>query len=113
MLAGFPVRSKRMRLFKRACRTSRKGVEPSSLGGAQRAGNALSVGSGRVSLHHNCILGEPRSAEVTWLVACARGLRRWRSEEKSRNFLNRALRALTKDPFNCARRRLLSSAQLH
>ena len=62
-----------------------------------RAGNALSVGSGGVSLHHNCIRGERRSAEVTRLVACARGLRRWRSGEKSRNLLNRALRALSKD----------------
>jgi hypothetical protein len=38
-----------------------------------------------------------RSAEVTRLVACARRLRRSRSGEKSRNLLNRALRALSKD----------------
>ena len=36
--------------------------------------------------------------EVTRLVACARRLRRARIGEKSRNLLNRALRALNKDP---------------
>ena len=38
------------------------------------------------------------SAEATRLVAGARGLRRSRSGEKSRNLLNRALSALNKDP---------------
>src|SRR2546423_574771 len=43
-------------------------------------------------------LSRERFVAVTRLVACARGLRRSRSEEKSRSLLNRALRALNKDP---------------
>jgi hypothetical protein len=59
---------------------------------------AIRFGSGGVNLHHNSIRGKPRSAEVTRVVAAARGLRRSRRGEKSRNLLNRALCALSKDP---------------